>query len=103
MTRIPVVVQLAAVLGLLSCATNAGRDAADGGEAGADGAPSDIAQDRPQDVATDTATPTTFPPTCHYDCFGGTMCRNGVVTTTLFAPVPCEFFTGSCPVLATYT
>jgi hypothetical protein len=127
MTRLLVVVQLVAAVGLLACGSDDGPAPGDGRDAGVDaadaagatkpdvvpdrpqdvvtdtGLPSDVASDRPQDLASDTGGPTTFPPGCHYDCFGGTECSNGVVTTTIFAPVPCEYFKGSCPVLATYT
>jgi hypothetical protein len=43
-----------------------------------------------------------FPPGCHYDCFGYVACRDGVATQYVHAPVPCEFWTGSCPVGRTY-
>jgi hypothetical protein len=105
MTRFWVVVQLVAAVGLLACGGDDGPAAGDGRDAGvdaADAARSDVFPDRPQDVVTDTGSPTTFPPGCHYDCFGGTSCRNGVVTTIIHGPVPCEHLTGSCPVLATY-
>ena len=96
-----VVATLGALLWLMACSTDDGP-AADGG-LDADAAPTDVAQDRPRDAVTDTGGTTTFPPGCHYDCFGGTSCRNGVVTTIVYAPVPCGSFTGSCPVAATYT
>jgi hypothetical protein len=44
----------------------------------------------------------TFSPACHYDCFGGTTCLGGVVTSYRSAPVSCQYWTGSCPVSATY-
>jgi len=37
-------------------------------------------------------------PYCHYDCFGHHQCVDGVVTTYEHAPVPCEYWTGACPV-----
>ena len=36
-------------------------------------------------------------PACHYDCFGGLRCVDGVVSAILHAPVPCEYWTGECP------
>jgi len=36
-------------------------------------------------------------PNCHYDCFGGAECKNGVVTRYVHTPVPCAFWTGKCP------
>jgi hypothetical protein len=91
------VTTLGALIGLLACAAD-DDPVADGGR-DADAAPTDVAQD----VASETGSPTTFPPGCHMDCFGGTACRNGVVTTIIYAPVSCDSFTGSCPVVATYT
>ena len=37
-------------------------------------------------------------PNCHYDCFGGQQCVNGVVSTLLRVPVPCANWTGACPI-----
>jgi hypothetical protein len=37
-------------------------------------------------------------PNCHYDCFGYHECKDGVVTTFAHIPVPCAFWTGSCPI-----
>lgn len=36
-------------------------------------------------------------PDCHYDCFGGLRCENGVVSAYAAASVPCEYWTGECP------
>jgi hypothetical protein len=36
-------------------------------------------------------------PNCHYDCFGGIGCSDGVVSSQYAAPVPCGSWTGRCP------
>lgn len=41
-------------------------------------------------------------PNCHWDCFGGVLCHDGGVTRLAGFPVPCEHWTGSCPVVETY-
>lgn len=33
---------------------------------------------------------------CHYDCFGGASCEDGVVTVWFREPIPCAWWTGSC-------
>ena len=34
---------------------------------------------------------------CHYDCFGGVTCRDGVVTRRNHGPISCSAWQGSCP------
>lgn len=41
--------------------------------------------------------PDTFDPNCHWDCFFGITCIDGVVWQQVHAPVPCERWTGMCP------
>lgn len=41
--------------------------------------------------------PDTFDPSCHYDCFFGVTCIDGVVWEQIHAPVPCASWTGMCP------
>jgi len=36
-------------------------------------------------------------PNCHYDCFYHAECKDGLLTEYVHAPVPCEYWTGSCP------
>lgn len=42
-------------------------------------------------------------PNCHWDCFGYHTCKDGVVTSFIHAPVPCDRWTGNCPSLQSYT
>ena len=39
---------------------------------------------------------------CHWDCFGGHFCVDGVVHTRAHTPIPCEHWTGSCPESVSY-
>lgn len=52
------------------------------------------------DAQEDTAKPD---PSCHWDCFGSTTCSSGKVVRTAFAAVPCDKWTGSCPLDSTYS
>lgn len=52
---------------------------------------------------TDGGQPDAAGANCHVDCFGTASCSAGVVTLTLHAPVPCEYWRGSCPVESSYT
>jgi len=38
-----------------------------------------------------------------HDCFGSYSCHDGHATVSLHAPVPCEYWTGSCPIVSSYT
>jgi hypothetical protein len=54
----------------------------------------------PIDPSVDTGPPgrpDTFDPSCHYDCFFGVTCIDGVVWEQAHAPVPCWRWTGMCP------
>ena len=42
-------------------------------------------------------------PYCHWDCFGYTECQDGQVTEWANTPVPCAYWTGSCPISERYT
>jgi hypothetical protein len=75
-------------------------------DAGADDARLDVGAARdvgplevsvPDDVPDTTALPDTFDPFCHYDCFRGSWCADGVVWEQIHAPVPCREWTGMCP------
>lgn len=66
--------------GLVDAALDAARDVG----------PPDVG---PQDVGA----PDTYDPFCHWDCFGGLECEDGVVYEHEAAPVPCDEWTGRCP------
>lgn len=54
----------------------------------------------PVDPSIDTGppgAPDTFDPHCHWDCFLGVTCIDGVVYQQIHAPVPCAAWTGMCP------
>ena len=52
-----------------------------------------------EDVGTDA----NYAAGCHWDCFFGVYCEDGVVWQQQHAPVPCSAWTGSCPRDARHT
>lgn len=79
----PIVLALALGLG---CAPTADVEPQPTGDAGAE---VDASPSRPDD--------------CHHDCFGHLECRDGKVTVWAHMPVPCSYWTGSCPIREVYT
>lgn len=39
----------------------------------------------------------TYDPSCHWDCFGGYRCVDGVIHRIAYSPIPCWEWTGECP------
>lgn len=50
------------------------------------------------DIRNDVGRDADSDPYCHHDCFGGRTCRDGLVHTLMRTPVPCQYWTGACPI-----
>lgn len=64
---------------------------------GADAGAVDVGHVDPSIDTGPPGAPDTFDPSCHWDCFFGVTCTDGVVWEQIHAPVPCSAWTGMCP------